>query len=93
MNLSVNISSVDIMELCREVGALYIDTVVEPWDGFYFDSALGPEARTNYSLRETAVAAQVLCASAFFLPPGSYHVELAYSGAIFLAFKFWHLRQ
>ena len=53
VNLSVDTSSLDIMELCREIGALYIDTVVEPWLGFYFDPKLGPEARSNYALRET----------------------------------------
>ena len=53
VNVSVDTSSLDIMELCREIGALYIDTVVEPWKGFYFDQKLGPEARTNYALRET----------------------------------------
>ena len=58
VNLSVDTSSVDIMELCREIGALYIDTVVEPWVGFYFDSNLGPEARSNYALRETVLAAR-----------------------------------
>ena len=52
VNLSVDTSSLDIMELCREIGALYIDTVVEPWPGFYFDKSAGPEARTNYALRE-----------------------------------------
>ena len=41
------------MRLCRELGALYIDTVVEPWPGFYFDKGAGPEARTNNALRET----------------------------------------
>ena len=46
------------MELCREIGALYIDTVVEPWPGFYFDTKLGPEARSNYALRETMLAAK-----------------------------------
>ena len=34
VNLSVDTSSVDIMELCRSLGALYIDTVNEPWLGF-----------------------------------------------------------
>ena len=58
VNVSVDTSSLDIMELCREIGALYIDTVVEPWAGFYFDSKLGPEARTNYALRETILAAR-----------------------------------
>jgi homospermidine synthase len=58
VNLSVDTSSVDIMEYCRELGVLYIDTVVEPWPGFYYDSKLGPEARSNYALRETVQAAR-----------------------------------
>ena len=33
VNLSVDTSSLDLMEFCREIGALYIDTVVEPWAG------------------------------------------------------------
>ena len=58
VNLSVDTSSVAIMELTREIGALYIDTVIEPWTGFYFDKTLGPEARTNYALRESMLAAR-----------------------------------
>ncbi|HEY0570287.1 MAG TPA: homospermidine synthase [Enterovirga sp.] len=58
VNLSVDTSSVALMELCREIGALYIDTVVEPWLGFYFDQSAGPEARTNYALRETLLDAR-----------------------------------
>src|SRR5437899_3838754 len=58
VNLSVDTSSVDIMELCNEIGALYIDTVVEPWLGFYFDKKIGPEKRSNYALRETLLAAK-----------------------------------
>src|SRR3569833_3509648 len=57
-NLSVDTGSTDIMELCNELGALYIDTVNEPWLGFYFDSSKGPEARSNYALRETTLAAK-----------------------------------
>ena len=52
VNLSVDTGSTDIMELCNELGALYIDTVNEPWLGFYFDASKGPEARSNYALRE-----------------------------------------
>lgn len=55
VNLSVDTSSLDIMKLARELGALYVDTVVEPWPGFYFDRNLGNEARTNYALRETVL--------------------------------------
>ena len=58
VNLSVDTSSVDIMELCRELGALYIDTVIEPWAGFYFDKSKGPAARTNYALREMTLDAR-----------------------------------
>jgi homospermidine synthase len=56
VNLSVDTSSLDIMKFCREIGALYIDTVVEPWPGFYFDKGMGAGARTNYALRETVRA-------------------------------------
>jgi homospermidine synthase len=56
VNLSVDTSSLDLMRRCRELGALYVDTVIEPWPGFYFDQALGNEARTNYALRETVLA-------------------------------------
>ena len=58
VNLSVDTGSIDIMELCSELGALYIDTVNEPWLGFYFDSTKGPEARSNYALREATLAAK-----------------------------------
>ncbi|TPW29967.1 homospermidine synthase [Pararhizobium mangrovi] len=53
VNLSVDTSSLDIMTLCRELGVLYIDTVIEPWTGFYFDRGRGNADRTNYALRET----------------------------------------
>lgn len=56
VNLSVDTSSLDIMKLCRELGVLYIDTVVEPWAGFYFDPTMNPAARSNYALRETLLA-------------------------------------
>lgn len=58
VNVSVDTSSRDILELCRELGSLYIDTVAEPWEGFYFDTSAGPEARTNYALREIILDAR-----------------------------------
>ncbi len=51
VNLSVDTSSLDIMRFCRELGVLYIDTVVEPWAGFYFETQDNAE-RTNYALRQ-----------------------------------------
>ncbi|HWL04899.1 MAG TPA: saccharopine dehydrogenase C-terminal domain-containing protein [Xanthobacteraceae bacterium] len=58
VNVSVDTGSRDLMEFCAEIGALYIDTVNEPWLGFYFDPTLGPEGRSNYALRETTLAAK-----------------------------------
>ncbi|WP_395174649.1 homospermidine synthase [Roseibium alexandrii] len=53
VNLSVDTSSLDLMKFCRNLGVLYIDTVVEPWPGFYFDDTAKAADRTNYMLRET----------------------------------------
>ena len=53
VNLSVDTGSVDLMRMCRELGVLYIDTVIEPWLGFYFDENMSNAERTNYALRET----------------------------------------
>ena len=55
VNLSVEVSSVAIMRLCREVGALYVDTVAEPWAGFYMDPRLTQSERSNYALREAVL--------------------------------------
>lgn len=51
VNLSVDTSSLELMRYCREIGVPYIDTVVEPWAGFYFDTA-DNASRTNYALRQ-----------------------------------------
>lgn len=56
LNLSVNVSSLALIVLCRELGALYLDTCVEPWDGGYTDADVPPAARTNYAFREQALA-------------------------------------
>src|SRR5882757_6619152 len=52
VNLSVDTSSVDIMDLCRDLNCHYIDTVAEPWAGFYDDPKLTLSQRSNYALRE-----------------------------------------
>lgn len=53
VNLSVDTSSLDLIKLCRKLDVLYVDTVVEPWLGFYFDKDASNADRTNYALRET----------------------------------------
>ena len=57
LNLSVDVSSVALAELCQAQGALYLDTCVEPWVGGYTDPSLTPSQRSNYALRESALAA------------------------------------
>jgi homospermidine synthase len=52
VNLSVEVSSVALIGLCRELGALYIDTCIEPWAGGYIDAGIPLAQRTNYALRE-----------------------------------------
>ncbi len=56
LNLSVDVSSVALVELAHDVGALYLDTCVEPWAGGYTDLSLSPSQRSNYALRESALA-------------------------------------
>lgn len=56
LNLSVDVSSVALIELCRELGVLYLDTCIEPWAGGYTDPSLTPSQRSNYALRESALA-------------------------------------
>ena len=56
LNLSVDVSSVALVALARDLGALYLDTCVEPWAGGYTDPSLSPSQRSNYALRESALA-------------------------------------
>jgi homospermidine synthase len=56
LNLSVDVSSIALIKLCHELGALYLDTCIEPWPGGYTDPNLSPARRTNYALREEALA-------------------------------------
>jgi homospermidine synthase len=56
LNLSVDVSSVALIQFCWGQGALYLDTCIEPWAGGYMDPTVTPARRTNYALRETALA-------------------------------------
>src|SRR5579864_1913579 len=56
LNVSVEVASVALIELCQEKGALYLDTCIEPWPGGYTDPDLSPSARSNYALRESVLA-------------------------------------
>jgi homospermidine synthase len=52
VNLTVDVGVLDIMQLARDTGALYLDTVIEPWPGFYYNTKMNNADRTNYAMRE-----------------------------------------
>ena len=56
LNVAVEVSSVALIELCQEKGALYLDTCVEPWPGGYTDPNFSPSVKSNYGLRESVLA-------------------------------------
>jgi homospermidine synthase len=56
LNLSVEVSSLALIEFAQEKGALYLDTCIEPWAGGYTDPTKPQADRTNYALREAAMA-------------------------------------
>lgn len=55
LNLSVNVSSVDIIKICQSYGIFYIDTCIEPWNGDYHLSGIKAES-TNSFLRDLALS-------------------------------------
>jgi homospermidine synthase len=55
LNLSVDVSSVALVQLARERGALYLDTCIEPWAGGYVDPAASVDSRSNYTMRLEAL--------------------------------------
>jgi homospermidine synthase len=56
VNVSVDTSSADLMDFCKDIDAFYIDTVVEPWPGLYNNRNFSVSQRSNYALRESVLA-------------------------------------
>ena len=56
LNLSVDVSSVALIKLAREKGALYLDTCIEPWAGGYTDPSMPVEARSTRGMGEAISA-------------------------------------
>ncbi|MCY1281870.1 Homospermidine synthase [compost metagenome] len=56
LNLSVNVSSLALLEFCRERDVLYLDTCIEPWAGGYTDPGRSLSERCNHALRESVLA-------------------------------------
>jgi len=55
LNVSVNVSSLALIEHCSRRGILYVDTSIEPWPGACNDASLALAERTNYHMRETVL--------------------------------------
>jgi homospermidine synthase len=56
INVSVEVSSIALLKLCWEKGAMYLDTCIEPWPGGYTDLTVSLSRRTNYAMREEVLA-------------------------------------
>ena len=54
LNLSVSVSSHEVLEWCQKHGALYLDTCIEPWPGYYDNPKIPAHQRSNYHLRYQA---------------------------------------
>ena len=52
VNVSVDVSSLDLVEWCSRHGVLYVDTSIEPWPGVFDNPMLTVRDRTNYLTRE-----------------------------------------
>ena len=52
LNLSVDVSSVDLVEWCADHGVLYVDTSIEPWPGVFDNPMISVRERTNFQTRE-----------------------------------------
>ncbi|MEZ5531231.1 MAG: saccharopine dehydrogenase C-terminal domain-containing protein [Steroidobacteraceae bacterium] len=56
LNLSVDVSSLDLVRFAAERGALYVDTSIEPWPGIFDNPMLDVRQRTNFMTRYRALA-------------------------------------
>lgn len=53
VSVSTEVSSKDLVRFAAHHNAHYIDTVVEPWPGFYFNNNISKSDQSNYALRES----------------------------------------
>jgi homospermidine synthase len=56
LNASIHVASLDLIRFCRARGAFYLDTCTEPWLNHYDNVELTASQRSNYALREAALA-------------------------------------
>ena len=55
LNLSVDVSSLDLLTYAAESGALYVDTSIEPWPGVFDNPMLDLRQRSNFTTRRRAL--------------------------------------
>jgi len=55
VNLTVDVDSLDVIKWCAGASVLYIDTVIEPWAGYYTDERLPVYERSNSFLRQRVI--------------------------------------
>ncbi|MFO1048070.1 MAG: saccharopine dehydrogenase NADP-binding domain-containing protein [Geminicoccaceae bacterium] len=56
LNLSVEVASLELLRCASGLGALYLDTGIEPWPGGYTDPRLSLAERSNQAFRAQALA-------------------------------------
>jgi homospermidine synthase len=56
VNVSTNVSSLSIVDHAHRIGALYVDTTIDPWPGVYFNADLPAVERSNYLLRHSLLS-------------------------------------
>ena len=56
VNLSVNVSSLDLVKWCSASDVIYVDTSIEPWPGVFDNPTLSPRERSNYLSRKAMLA-------------------------------------
>lgn len=55
LNVSMNVSSLDVIRFCAEKQLLYVDTSIEPWPGVFDNPMIDMRQRTNFVIREKAL--------------------------------------
>lgn len=56
VNVSIDVSSVALVDWCQQRGVFYIDACIEPWPGGHTDASVPASRRSNYAYREAALA-------------------------------------
>ncbi len=62
INVSVNVSSKDVIKFANTNNTLYIDTSIDPWAGIYFNEHLTNEEKSNYAFRDSLLELKGECA-------------------------------